>query len=71
MLVLSRRKQESVVVGNANGFEHLLKVTVLDAKRGRVRLAFEIDNEVPIYRFEVFQRTHCNCECSNGVDVGL
>jgi carbon storage regulator CsrA len=71
MLVLSRRKQESVVVGKAHGFEHLLKVTVLDAKRGKVRLAFEVDDEVPIYRLEVFQRTHRSCECSNGADVGL
>jgi carbon storage regulator CsrA len=71
MLVLSRGKQESVVVGQANGFEHLLKVKIMDAKRGKVRLAFEIDAEVPIHRFEVFQRTHCSYECSDGIDDGL
>jgi len=56
MLVLTRQTQESVVVGSANGFEHLLKVTVLDISPGRVRLGFEIHKEVPVHRFEVWTR---------------
>ena len=34
MLVLSRKSQESVVVGGADGFHRLLKVTVLGIKGG-------------------------------------
>ena len=56
MLVLSRKNDESVVVGDAESFEHVLKVTVLDAKRGKVRLGFEISDDVPVHRWEVWQR---------------
>ncbi len=56
MLVLTRKSQEAVVVGGANGFEHLLKVTVLDIKGGKVRLGFEIDAAIPIHRWEVWER---------------
>jgi len=56
MLVLSRKLQESVVVGGAAGFERLLKVTVLDIERGTVRLGFEVDRDVPVHRWEVWER---------------
>ena len=58
MLVLSRKTEESVVVGGADGFHRILKVTVLDIKGGRVRLGFEVDAEVPIHRSEVWERIH-------------
>jgi sRNA-binding carbon storage regulator CsrA len=38
MLVLSRKCQESVVVGDADRSERVLKVTVLEISRGHVRL---------------------------------
>jgi carbon storage regulator len=56
MLVLSRRSQESVVVGGSDGFERLLKVTVLEINCGKVRLGFEADKGVPIHRSEVWER---------------
>jgi carbon storage regulator CsrA len=56
MLVLSRKSQESVVVGGANGFERLLKVTVLEIRAGTVRLGFQVDAEVPVHRLEVWER---------------
>ena len=37
MLVLTRKSQETVVVGGADGFETILKVTVLSIKGGKVR----------------------------------
>jgi sRNA-binding carbon storage regulator CsrA len=40
MLVLSRKSQESVVVGGSDGFERMLKVTVLEISHGKVRLGF-------------------------------
>ena len=56
MLVLSRKKRESVVVGGANGFERMLKVTVLELSAGRVRLGFEVSEDFPVHRSEVWER---------------
>lgn len=56
MLVLTRRIEESVVVGGSTGFERLLKVTVIEIARGKVRLGFEVDAEVPVHRLEVWER---------------
>jgi carbon storage regulator len=56
MLVLSRRNLESVVVGGSGGFEPLLKVTVLQINGGSVRLGFEVDKQVPVHRWEVWER---------------
>jgi len=56
MLVLSRKKQESVVVGGTAGFEQLLKVTVLEFSGNSVRLGFEVDSSVPVHRLEVWEK---------------
>ena len=56
MLVLTRKSQESVVVGGAGGFERLLKVNVLGIEGGKVRLGFEVDADVPVHRSEVWER---------------
>ena len=56
MLVLSRKNQQSVVVGGANGFQRLLKVTVLGIRGGNVKLGFEVDGDVPVHRLEVWER---------------
>lgn len=56
MLVLSRKPLEAVVVGGADGFEQLLKVTVLEIKHGSVRLGFETAAEVPVHRWEIWER---------------
>jgi carbon storage regulator len=56
MLVLSRRNRESVVVGGADQFHRLLKVTVLDIRGSSVKLGFEVDAGVPVHRAEVWER---------------
>ena len=56
MLVLSRKNGESIVVGGAAGFEGMLKITVLEISGGKVKLGFEADADVPIHRFEVWER---------------
>ena len=61
MLVLTRKSQEAVVVGGSVGFERMLKVTVLEIQRGKVRLGFEVDADVPVHRSEVWERN-----CVNG-----
>jgi carbon storage regulator len=56
MLVLTRRKLESVVVGGSVGFERQLKVTVLELKGNSVRLGFEVDSSVPVHRWEIWEK---------------
>lgn len=56
MLILSRKSQESVVVGGTDGFHRLLKVTVLGIYGQKVKLGFEVDADVPVHRAEVRER---------------
>ena len=56
MLVLSRKNQESVVIGGTDGFHRILKVTVLKIVGGRVKLGFEVDPSVPVHRGEIWER---------------
>jgi carbon storage regulator CsrA len=56
MLVLTRKVQESVVVGGADAFQPLLTVTVIAVAGGKVRLGFQADSGVAIHRWEVWQR---------------
>ena len=45
-----------MVVGGSDGFEPLLKVTVVDITGGTVRLGFEAQTNVPVHRLEVWER---------------
>jgi carbon storage regulator CsrA len=56
MLVLTRKNQESVVVGGVGGMGSRLKVTVLEINGGRVKLGFEANSNVSIHRWEVWER---------------
>ena len=56
MLVLSRRSQETVVVGGADGLDRLVTVTVLEIGAGKVRLGFEAPEAIPVHRGEVWER---------------
>jgi carbon storage regulator len=56
MLVLSRKRQESVVVGGDDPLDRMLKVTVLQISADRVKLGFEVKDDVPVHRWEVWQR---------------
>ena len=60
MLVLSRKNQESVVIGGADGLHRLLKVTVLEIRGASVKLGFEADPGVPVHRQEVWERINGN-----------
>jgi len=60
MLVLSRKTQESVVVGGADGFHRLLRVKVLEIRGTNVKLGFEVDPDVPVHRSEVWERIRAN-----------
>jgi carbon storage regulator len=56
MLVLSRKRQESVVVGGTAGYARLLTVTVLEIRGGTVRLGFEAAATIPVHRWEIWER---------------
>lgn len=49
MLVLSRKKNESIVVDDA------IVITVVEIRGDKVRLGIEAPREVPIHRSEVYQ----------------
>jgi carbon storage regulator CsrA len=51
MLVLSRKKEEQVVVGPADN--PLLIVTVVYIEPGKVKLGFEADPSIAIFRREL------------------
>ncbi len=60
MLVLSRKKEESVVVGGSSAFARVLKVTVLEIGSRQVRLGFEANEGVSVHRWEVWERIRGN-----------
>jgi carbon storage regulator len=67
MLVLTRKCQEVVVVGGADGLNVMLKVTVLGIENGKVRLGFEAPEDVPVHRLEVWERIHAFAEIDDPV----
>lgn len=56
MLVLTRKNQQSVVVGGSASFATILKVTVLEIECGKVRLGFDVAKDVPVHRAEVWEK---------------
>jgi carbon storage regulator len=56
MLVLSRKSQESVVVGGSANSEPTVIVRVLEIRDGRVRLGFEAAKDISVHREEVWER---------------
>lgn len=49
MLVLSRKKNEQIVIGDR------IFVTLVEVKRGHVRLGIDAPKDVPVHRKEVFE----------------
>ena len=68
MLVLSRKNQESVVVGGGGGFQRLIKVTVLKVAGGKVKLGFEVDADIPVHRLEIWERMTASNELESHED---
>jgi len=52
MLVLSRKKNESIVINND------ITVTVVEIRGDKVRLGIVAPKEVPVHRQEVFEAIH-------------
>ncbi len=60
MLVLTRKRQESVVVGGVDMSQPLLSITVVEIAGGKVRLGFQADSAVHVQRWEVWRRIQRN-----------
>jgi carbon storage regulator len=56
MLVLSRRKNESIVIN-----ENIL-VTIIEVRGEKVRVGVTCDKSIPVHRFEVQQAINNNKE---------
>ncbi len=52
MLVLSRKKNESIVINND------ITITVVEIRGDKVRLGIVAPKEVPVHRHEVFEAIH-------------
>lgn len=56
MLVLSRKQEESVVIGGCDHLEPMLKLTVLEIRGGKVKLGFEVHKNFLVHRLEVWEQ---------------
>ena len=56
MLVLSRKKNESIVINNE------ITIVVVEIRGDKVRLGVEAPREVPVHRREVFDAIQRNLE---------
>ena len=52
MLVLSRKKNESIVINND------IVITVVEIRGDKVRLGIEAPKDVPVHRQEVYEAIH-------------
>jgi carbon storage regulator len=52
MLVLSRHRDEAIVLLTTQG---LVKITVVDIRNDKIRLGIEAPNEMPVHRLEVHE----------------
>lgn len=52
MLVLARRLNEKIVVNNN------VVITVIEIDRGKIKLGFEADPSIPIFRKEIYDQFH-------------
>ncbi|MBI3466645.1 MAG: carbon storage regulator [Planctomycetes bacterium] len=53
------------MIGGSAGFNRLLRVTVLKIGARKVSLGFEVEEDVPIHRSEVWERIHAKGQADN------
>ena len=56
MLILSRKNDQAIILGGFAESERTIKITILCVKKGRVQLGIEVDGDVPVNRFEVWEQ---------------
>ena len=67
MLVLTRKCDESVVIGAAKRFDGSIKVTVIEIRDGKVKLGFEAPDDVPVHRLELWEQMRADGQQSSSV----
>jgi len=55
MLVLCRKKDEKIVIGEG---QNAIVLTVVEVIGNKVRIGVEADKHIPVHRFEVYQEIH-------------
>ena len=65
MLVLSRKKNESIVI------DEKIVITVVEIRGDKVRLGIEAPREVPIHRSEVYEALSKLNETGSGDDIPI
>jgi carbon storage regulator len=63
MLVLSRKKNESIVINDD------IKIVVVEIRGDKVRLGVDAPKEVPVHRQEVYDAIHRNAEADESSPV--
>jgi carbon storage regulator len=69
MLILSRKRQESVVIGATDDMQELVRVTVLEVRSGTVKLGFAANDDVAVHREEVWERVRAENQASSPTPV--
>ena len=58
MLVLTRKREESVVIGSPDDPPGVMKVIVLSIHGNRVKLGFDLEAGIEVERLEVWHHKH-------------
>lgn len=64
MLVLSRQRDESIIIGDN------IVITVVDIRGDKVRLGIQAPTEIPVHRQEVYEAIQREQLRAQGVDPG-
>ena len=51
MLVLSRKRDEAIIIGHG---EDAIRITVVDIRNGKIRIGVEAPKDIPVNRKEVY-----------------
>lgn len=62
MLVLSRQRDESIIIGDN------IVITVVDIRGDKVRLGINAPTEIPVHRQEVYEAIQRENQRANGMD---
>jgi len=67
MLVLSRQKDEKIVIGEKGD----IRITIVDVRGDKVRLGIEAPKKTPVHRIEVFEAIQREKKEKGGNQNGL
>lgn len=59
MLILTRKKDEKIVVGDPDAGNQIV-ITVVDIRGDKIRIGIDAQRDVPIHRLEVYQAIYGN-----------